>query len=219
MLVLVTGMKREAKLIGGGNRVVVAGGDSTALAGKIEAATEGARALLSIGIGGGLAPGLAVGTIVIATELVWRGEHLPADAAWRVALAKRLPRAASGPIAGSNTIVATPAAKSALHGETGALLSDMESHVAARVAAGRNLPFAALRVVSDDATHTLPPAAFVAIGPDGDLKLSAVLRSIAAKPAQIPALIRTARNTDRAMTELRRCSDLLGNAFACPYLA
>lgn len=219
MLVLVTGMKREAKRIGRGNQVVVSGGDNTALASRIAAATSDARALLSIGIGGGLAPELPVGAIVIATELVWGSERLPTDSAWRTALVNRLPHATTGPIAGSDTIVATPTAKSALHRKTGALLADMESHIAARVAAKRDLPFAALRVVSDDATHTLPPAVFGAIGPDGNLRLGAVLWSLAADSAQIPALIRTARDTDRAMTELHRCSDLLGNGFACPYLA
>ncbi len=219
MLVLVTGMKREARIVARGNQVVVAGGDNSSLADRIAAVAANARALLSIGIGGGLAPDLPVGAAVIATEIVWGGERLPTNAVWQGALAKCLPGAIAGAIAGSNRIVVTPAAKSVLHRETGALLADMESHIASRFAAERKLPFAALRVISDDATHSLPPAVHGAIGPDGDLRLGAVLRSIAGNPAQIPELIRTARRTDRAMVELRRCSDLLGNGFACPYLA
>ena len=218
MLIIVTGMHREALVVGGGGKVVVSGGDTTGLASKIEAAACGAHAVLSVGIGGALAPGLATGAVVIATDIVSNGGRLPADTRWRNDIAERLPDAVAGVIAGSDAIVREPSAKAALHRETGAVLVDMESHIAARVAAAHDLPFAAFRVVSDDAGQTLPSAVVGAIGPDGRLRLGAVLRSIAAKPGQIPGLVRTARDSRRAMASLRRCVTLLGAGFACPYL-
>ena len=77
------------------------------------------------------------------------------------------------------------------------LAVDMESHVAARVARRHRLPFAAARVVSDPAHRTLPPAARVAMKPDGRVDLPAVMRSLLAHPAQLPALIRTGRDAER----------------------
>jgi adenosylhomocysteine nucleosidase len=219
MLVLVTGMQREAKIVGRGADVVVSGGDNAGLERKIETAmARGARAILSIGIGGGLVHDQPVGAVVVASEVVWNGTRLQSDEKWRNELGQRLTDAVTGAIAGSDRIVAEPGAKAALRRETGALLVDMESHIAARVAAEHNLPFAALRVVSDGAQQNLPPAAFGAVGKDGELNLGAVLRSIAANPAQIPALIRTARDSNHATASLLRCFNLLGAGFACPYL-
>jgi hopanoid-associated phosphorylase len=219
MLIIVTGMHREALVVGRDGEVVIAGGDNAGLAGRIDAAARrGGRAILSVGIGGGLVPGLPVGQAIIATDVVSGGTWRATDTRWRDEITARLPHAAAGVIAGSDRIVAEPAAKAALHRETGAVLVDMESHVAAQAAAARGLPFAALRVVSDDSGHALPPAALAAIGPDGRIRLGAVLGSVLARPGQIPGLIRTARDSARAMASLRRCSALLGGGFACPYL-
>ena len=95
----------------------------------------------------------------------------------------------------ARTILEDAAAKTALHGATGALAVDMESEVAARFAAARGLKLAALRVISDDASHTLPPAALVAMTPDGGIALGRVLWSLAKNPLQLGALIRTAAST------------------------
>jgi adenosylhomocysteine nucleosidase len=218
MLIIVTGMHREARIVGGGGVVVVAGGSNADLADRIAAFTPGASAVLSIGIGGGLAPDLPTGAVVIATDVVSSSACLPADMRWRGDIARRLPDATAGTIAGSDTIVREPSRKAALHRETGAVLVDMESHVGARVAAAHRIPFAALRVVSDSARRTLPPAVLSAIGRDGRLKLGAVLGSIASRPGQIPGLINAARDSRRALASLRRCVALLGGGFACPYL-
>jgi hypothetical protein len=94
----------------------------------------------------------------------------------------------------------------------------MESHIAARVAAAGNLPFAALRVVADDSRSALPEAALTAIGADGEVKLTVVLRSLARRPNQIPALMRAGRDAATAMAALSRVSHLLGHRFACPYV-
>ena len=219
VLVIVTGMHREALVVGRGGEVVVSGGDNTGLAAKIEAvARRGARAVLSIGIGGGLVASLSIGRAIIADAVVSNGTQLPTDERWRHDIAARLPDSVTGTIAGSDSIVSAPAAKGALHRATEAVLVDMESHIAAHTAAALALPFAALRVVSDSAGDTLPPAALTAIGPDGRLRLGAVLRSIAVQPGQIPGLMRTARDSRRAMASLGRCAALLGPGFACPYL-
>jgi len=90
----------------------------------------------------------------------------------------------------------------------------MESQVAARFAASRKLPLAGLRVISDDASHVLPPAALVAMKPDGGIALGRVLFSLLKKPAQVSALVHTARTSNKAFAELLRCRDLCGVGFS-----
>ncbi len=90
----------------------------------------------------------------------------------------------------------------------------MESHVAARAAKEHGLPFAALRVVSDAAHRTLPPAARVALQPSGAIDLAGVLRSVIRSPLQIPALLRTAWEAEIAFAALLRCRNVFDGGFA-----
>lgn len=124
-------------------------------------------------------------------------------------LAAKLPGAHVGTIIGSDTIIASVAEKRALHAATSALAVDMESHIAARVAARHGLPFAIVRAISDTADHALPPAALVGMRPDGSMALGAVLASLARNPRQLPALIRTGSDAGRAFSALRRVRDVL----------
>ena len=126
-------------------------------------------------------------------------------------LAIKLPSAQVGAIVGSDTIMATAAQKHALHAQTGAIAVDMESHIAARVAARHNLPFAIVRVISDTADEALPPAALIGMKPDGSMALGAVLASLARNPAQLTALIRTGIHAGHAFHALRRVGDVLGS--------
>ena len=119
-------------------------------------------------------------------------------------LRARLPDARSGAFAGVERIVATATEKAALRAQTGAIAADMESHVAERVARRHGLPFAIVRAVSDDAQRSLPPAALVGMRPDGGVHLGAVFRSLAKNPAQLPALIATGRDAEKAFRALLR---------------
>jgi adenosylhomocysteine nucleosidase len=95
---------------------------------------------------------------------------------------------------------------------------DMESHVAARIAALHNIPFAICRAVIDPVDRDLPPAAVVELRPDGTPDIPAICRSVMCRPAQIPALVRTAMDAWTAREALRRGRRLLGVGLACPYL-
>jgi adenosylhomocysteine nucleosidase len=64
--------------------------------------------------------------------------------------------------------------------------------------------------VADPSHRGLPPAAIGTVRPDGTADLSAVLRSIVARPGQIGALIRTALDTRTARSALMRARRLLG---------
>jgi nucleoside phosphorylase len=114
-----------------------------------------------------------------------------------------------GGLAGVEQVVAAQAGKAVLHSETGAAAVDMESHIAAAYAAEANLPFAALRVISDPATRALPALATNAIKANGDIDLRKVLRGVARNPLTIRALYATGRDFNRALRSLRGCRGFL----------
>ena len=211
MILAVTGLTREAQIAGTDGVVAVAGGgDAAGLMQKLEALHGDITGVISIGLAGALSPLLKVGDAVIADQIYFGAEKWRCDSLWRVALVAKLPQAHQGPLTGSNTILEDADGKSALYDATGALAVDMESQVAARFAASRGLKLAGLRIISDDASHVMPPAALLAMKPDGGIALGRVLWSVVKNPLQIPALIRTGRASSKAFAELLRCRDLCG---------
>ncbi len=237
----VTGLNREAAIVAGPGVVTLAsGGDVASLRQRIEAALlapsttfggpppprslssgsakprPGGRegdieAIISIGIAGALDPTLKVGDAVIATCVSHQGGRA-ADHDWADRLAAALPEARRGAIVGSAHMIIDAASKAALHRATGALCVDMESHIVAEVAATHGLPFAALRFMSDGAARALPKAAQAGMKPDGGMDILAVLKSLAADPRQLPALIRTGMEAETAFRALLRGCDRLGAA-------
>uniref|UniRef100_UPI0035CAC51D phosphorylase family protein n=1 Tax=uncultured Sphingomonas sp. TaxID=158754 RepID=UPI0035CAC51D len=231
-LLVACGLRREAAIIARAGVVVVAGGgDAARLERALEAAVAGATVMLSCGVAGALDPALRAGDVIVgelnptsfpgegrgpveASKVSERSATLQppslpspdlrrgsAFVGW---LRSSLPEAHHGTIAGADTIIVSTAEKAALYAATGAIAVDMESHIAARVAARHNLPFAILRTISDSADHVLPPAALVGMNSDGNIALGAILSSLARNPAQLPALIRTGRDAGAAFRSLRR---------------
>ena len=210
-ILAVCGLKREAEIAGVPGVVAVAGGgDAEGLIRKLNALHGDITGVISIGLGGALSPHLKVGDAVIGERILSGSDVFRCDNLWRVALAARLPDAHQGPLTGSMTIIQDTQAKAALYESSGALAVDMESQVAARFAAARGLKLAALRLISDAASHALPPAALVAMTPDGGIAFGKVLWSVAKNPLQIPALVRTGFASNKAFAELLRCRNLCG---------
>jgi len=197
------------------------------------------RAILSSGLAGALDPRLCVGDVVIGGGgNDWLVESLRAalpratvgmivghDEPVATIEAKRRLRANPPPEGegdrqrrwrGITTSGDTP--PSALSGlpppppgeDLWAVAVDMESHIAARVAERHGLPFATLRVISDTAGETLPPAALCGMRPDGTMAIGPVLASLLRQPAQLPALVRTGWNAERAFRALLRCYRMIG---------
>jgi adenosylhomocysteine nucleosidase len=219
MIIAATGLERERRIVDGpGVEAIAGGGDRQRLEALLEANAAQAHGIISIGIAGGLAPALRPGDWVLADALLVDGKPMPTDIPWTNRLAARLPEATRGLFLGVDAIVADAAAKADLHRTTGALAVDMESHVAARVAQRHGLPFAAARVVCDPVHRTLPPAARIAMKPDGWVDLPAVLRSLLMQPGQLPALILTGREAERSFGALLRGHRRLGPGLCGPDL-
>jgi adenosylhomocysteine nucleosidase len=217
-VIAVTGLSVEARIAAGpGVRAIASGGSVQALAAALEhALAEGARAVMSFGIAGGLAEELACGTWIIARAIVTPSARWPCDLAWQRRLAARLPGARLEDLAGVDLPVSEAADKRALHRATLAAAVDTESHVAAALAAAHGLPFVAFRVVADSARRMLPPAALVALAPDGRIRLRMVLGSLARSPSQLPLLLRTAIDARIALRALSRGRRLLGLGLGYP---
>lgn len=211
MIVAVTGLDREARVIARPDIItVVGGGNGHSLKSQVQSALrQGAKRILSIGICGALSPALKVGDCIIATDIVAEGLRVTTDRQWTRELLDRVPSAKAAVLAGSDVIVSTRETKAKLHRETGADAVDMESHIAAAVAQDYGRPFAVVRIVSDSHRQSLPHAAVVGMSQAGRVNLPAVLRSIVAKPSQIPALMRTAWEAEKAFQALFRCRHVL----------
>lgn len=214
-VVVATGVKREAACLRGlaGVIAVVGGGDPVALRRRIETAAEGASAIASFGMAGALVDGLAIGDWVVADRLSGAVEA-SCDPNWRDALAAALPGARIGGVYADGRMIASLDEKLALGQKYDALAVDMESHVAAAIATQRELPFAVVRCISDEAQHVLPPAITVAMRADGSVDLSAVLESIVTRPGQIPDLARTVGGFASAMRALKEGAAGLGPCLA-----
>ena len=120
---------------------------------RIRTTDLGQRPILVAGVGGGLAPGVASGDVVVATEVRRDGRSYPCASGPLLAAALRRTGAPVhlGPIAGHHGVAG--GADRAVLAAAGALAVDMESAALAELAGG--LPFAVLRVIVDTADQPL----------------------------------------------------------------
>ena len=210
-VVAVVGMKREAKIVASPHVRVGIGRD---FQNRIDETTCG---IISIGIAGALSPSLQVGDCIVANDVI-ATKRFTANDAWSRRMKNLLPRAKSGTILYTFKPIASAAEKRALGASNRADAVDMESGPAVWAAARLRIPFAVLRVISDDIGHDLPPATLVALKPNGSIALGRVMASVLRNPLQLPALIRTGRESEKAFAALLRCVEVLGPGLGCPYL-
>ena len=197
---IVVGLAAEAQLARGLSPYVEAGGGGAegANAATARLVAQGVDALLSFGLAGGLAPGLAAGELVLAEAVI-----APDKTVWPTAceLTARF-GTPSGSMLAAEAILVTAASKHGAWIATGAVAADLESGAVACVAARHGLPFAVLRAVCDPAQRNLPPAALTALDENGHISSAALVRSLARHPSQIPDLIALGREAARARRSL-----------------
>jgi adenosylhomocysteine nucleosidase len=216
-VVLATGFNREVACVRGlpGVVPVAGGGDPAGLRAGLERAAAGAAGIVSFGMCGALADGLAIGDWVVADRL-WGALEMTCAPMWRGALMAKLPNARAGGFFADGRMIDTVAEKLALGERHEALAVDMESHIAGAVAAERELPFAIVRCVSDGARHLLPHAITVSMRPDGGVDARAMLASLARRPGQVGDVARTTAGFARAIRALQAGARRLGPRMALP---
>ncbi len=207
-ILVATGTKREAAtLTQPGFVVIPGGGDPVQLRAKLLSAAGGAHGIMSFGFAGALDNSLKLGDWVIGSQLAGAVEAA-CNPAWSQTLAAQVPSARTGAFYADGRLISDAQGKRAL-GQRGLLAADMESHIAAQVAAECGLPFAIIRCISDEADHILPPAIAHAMRPDGGVDGFGMLRSVLREPQQLPHLARTIGGFLRAMTALKHGAALI----------
>lgn len=211
-ILMIAGMQREAACIAAeGVIVLCSGANSTQLRTSLDdLSAQEFGAVVSFGLAGGLDPALRPGDCVVADRIVAADAFFPTHPGLATALAETARTAVLGPIAGVEAPIMDGAAKAALAAGSGARVVDMESHIAAAFARRRNIPFGALRVVSDPATRALPPLAARAITPTGEIDGGYIAQSLLREPGQIVGLIRAGLDSRAAFATLGRVGPLLG---------
>jgi hopanoid-associated phosphorylase len=216
-VVAVTCLALEARIARGPGVSVLCNHSLELATGLRAAIARGVSGIISFGIAGGLAPHLAPGDWVVASGVRSGDDLIATDLPWTQRLLDVLPGAVHAEVTGADAVVVTAIEKRDLHQETGAAAVDMESHIAARIAAEHRIPFVACRVVIDPAHRTLPPAATLGLRLDGTPDVPAVLRSLRQKPGQFPDLVRIASDAYLARRALRSGRRQLGVGMGFPY--
>lgn len=162
------------------------------------------KVVLTAGFAGGLHDGLAVGDVVLATEVVdeagnrwpttWPGE-LPAGE-WRPPLHRERVLTAARLIAGAEE-------KRALGEKYRAAAVDMEAATVARLCSQRGVPFGCVRAVSDDCRTGLSPQLLSLIAGERVAPWRA-LAAVARSPRLAGEMWRLARQTHTAGRQLAR---------------
>ncbi len=183
---------------------------------------EGASALISFGVAGGLDPMLKVGDGVLATSIFTPQHHLlPCDEGWHESVVQAASQSESqlisGRFAGSDWAVTSPRLKAWLHHVSGeAMLVDMESHAIACIAWEEKVPFLALRSVVDDAGTSLPSIVRGSIGRDGRPRKALIAFRLALSPWNYRKLRCLEANSLRAHQTLEGYSPLAQALFRSP---
>lgn len=154
--------------------------------------------LISLGFSGALQAELQVGELVVATEIVdLQNQSWPTQS--------RFPfkdyQTSFGRLLSVPELIGDPQEKRRLGERYGALAVDMESAVAARLCHEHNVPFACLRVISDDWNTPLSPHLLPLLR-KGRVSLPRLLATVARHPTLIGELLRLARCTRAAARKL-----------------
>ncbi|NHO52800.1 hypothetical protein GOB87_02330 [Acetobacter estunensis] len=172
----------------------------------------GVPVLASFGLAAGLDPELAPGTILVPDAVVAEGKLFPCSPSLRRRLGAGLRGVVAGALLHSDVVVLTAEEKQRLAHETGCCSLDMESGFVARAAQKAGRPFAVLRVICDPASRTLPPAAALALSPDGGLGVGALAKSLLCRPSQIVSLIKLGCDASSARKAMLRFLEFKASA-------
>ncbi len=161
--------------------------------------------VVSAGVCGALAPGLAPGDLVFPQRVMSPAGQVVDVSPCQHLMARAKAPVPSGLLITTQHVVATREAKAALFARTGALAVDMESWIILRAASSAGLPSLVARGVSDAARQSLSPELIDLLAADGRLRFGRAAALIA-RPALLGAALGVRRS---ARLALRAVADLL----------
>jgi adenosylhomocysteine nucleosidase len=172
---------------------------------------EGAEAILSFGLAGGLDPTIPPGALIVPEGVLLPEDNglkvLETDRRWRNRLVNLLSSGSEvreNPLLCSFEPVLGVADKAKLHHDSEAGAVDMESALIARAAANRGVPFLALRAVSDCAATAIPAAAASAMTQGGRLNIWPIIVALAIGQLNLLDLLHVGQQSQLAAGNLSR---------------
>lgn len=218
-IAVICGLKSEAQAVSASVdmarvRVGVSGANA-ACAEEIakEFCNDGARAVISVGVSGGLDPALAPGDLIIGEKVITDGGLVYVSDRTLLGVINPAISGESreergevvlGALFGADVIIDSAFAKANLFQKHKCVAVDMESHGAARAAARAGVPFLAIRAIADPADRALPPAALGAVAPDGSTRVLKTLGAALRDPKQFPDLMKLGADSAAAIKTLRQ---------------
>jgi adenosylhomocysteine nucleosidase len=173
---------------------------------------QGAGALISLGLSGGLSAGLRPGDLIVAQRFLmsdgralegsWESPAAAAEQMHALLAAAGL-SVQSGCILSTRDAVLSADRKAVLLKRFGALAVDMESAAVARAAAEAGLTSLACRVVCDPAHRSVPSALFAALSREGRLRPSEIMAALLGRPALLLDMLILAVQAGRACQSLQ----------------
>ncbi len=181
------------------------GGRRAALAVNAALSLGAVHRIVSAGLAGGLHPGMRAGAIPPIAQVIdaATGELLLVDADFPEP--KTQPK--TGPVRPGGVIlvtagtIASAEAKSSLRARYSADLVDMEAMIVGRAARSRDIPFSAIKAVSDEYDFNLPELELFATV-EGQFREAAFARYVAIRPRLWNPVLRLRHNATLAVTNL-----------------
>jgi adenosylhomocysteine nucleosidase len=144
-----------------------------------------------VGIAGGIAPGVAVGDLVVPERVIDLASGKEHRATQFGVVSPR------GALLTSDALLTDPAVLAA-HAARGVLAVDMETSAVAAVCERRGCPWSVFRAISDRSEDGVDEAVLGLVHPDGSPNLPAVARFVLRRPRRIAQLVRLGRGMRRA---------------------
>lgn len=188
---------------------IIAGvGPMNAAKGALEACKLSPEMILSIGVSGGLAPGVKAGEMIAGNKI---HSGIPGIDPWtetekdRSARERILPdsiKYSSGSLMGVAKPVMDTEEKQKLFADSGALAVDMESLAVAGIVSGHQTPFGVIRAVSDCSECSLPKVILKSLDESGNTRIAPILVAMLKKPSLLFRLIRLGKDYNKALKNL-----------------
>ena len=191
--------------LGNNSKICLCGmGGNAAREAAIKLQEEGATSLISFGVSGALDSKLRPGDLLLP-QSVYNERLLPVSLAWRDRVQKCLPsnlRVIGGKLATSKKVLTSSNEKCDFARITGASAVDLESGAIAEVAEDSDIPFLAIRVISDPIEFSPPLALLDAVNPDGSAKISQIISLLLHRSVTLSTLLRLGRDVRTARATL-----------------
>ena len=176
-------------------------------AGTEKLISQGVDLIISFGIAGALDPRLKSGSIIISTQVLTPlYKRIPCNPSLGIKIFK-LKKNKSGvyfrPVIGSNYPITNKTEKKKIFKDSGAAAVDMETHIAAKIAQKKGIPFLAVRSICDTTDQNLPD--FIATNIENKKKLNIlkILELIVKKPYELKKFPKLIMNYRKSMNGLR----------------